>query len=411
MFDTAAILLDVKNKIINIPPLSNDTILRRPLVTNAIEGAYNVFVKTDLLNNIIETNKLNNTSTSISKIYVKVKELQLNVTENNTLQFINRFYKLRIPDSLRGATLLVTLITPDSLTMRNEIFLGAGYVPSPARFDYRFEKPNYGNQQIVINSVIDSVYYLVVRCVSPNPVLQNISLKAVKLPFAILNVQSNTGGNGGNVTVKISGSLFTTNMTATLAKGGTTIPASNVFFVNSTTVFATFPLQGRQVGIYNLTLTKQDATVATFAGGFSIVSPNNGGLITGGGVNTGQTKPGTDPGCDPGAEAGLNSQLVTEIVVPEKVFSGWPFTIQINYNNPTNMDIPAQVRILYNNKSIPMALTQAGLANGTPALYMQLTEPGGPPGIIRAGAGGSIIIYSKAPISTPGHTFVDLYLK
>ncbi|MBX9782099.1 MAG: hypothetical protein K2X48_02290 [Chitinophagaceae bacterium] len=409
--DSSAVLLDIRNKIINMPPLSNDTITMRPLVTNVIEGTYNVLVKTDILNNIVETNKLNNTGAAVKNIYVKVKELLLNVTENNTLQNISRYYKLRIPDSLRDATILVTLKTADSLTMRNEMYISAGYVPSPARFDYRFETPNYGNQQIVMSSVTDSVYYIAIRCASSNPVLQNIALKAVKLPFAILNVQSNTGGNGGNVTVKISGSLFANNMKATLSKPGTTITASNVFFVNSATVFATFPLQGRPIGVYDLTLTKQDSTVATLAGGFSIVSPNNGGLITGGGVNTGPTGPGTDPGCDPGADAGLNSQLVTEISVPEKVFTGWPFTIQINFSNPTNMDIPAQVRVLYNDKNVPMALTQAGLASATATLYLQLTEPGGPPGIIRAGGGGTIIIYSKAPLSTPGHTFVKVYLK
>ena len=75
-------------------------------------------------------------------------------------------------------------------------------------YDYRFEIPNYGNQQIVMTSVTDSVYYIMYRCVSLNPIVQNITLKAVKLPFAILNVHTNTGGNIGNVTIKISGSLL-----------------------------------------------------------------------------------------------------------------------------------------------------------------------------------------------------------
>ena len=77
--------------------------------------------------------------------------------------------------------------------------------------------------------------------------------------------------------------------------------------------------------------------------GFSVVQPNNGGIITGGGVNTG---PGNvnAPGCAPGAASGLNSQLVTEIVTPDRVLIGWPFVIQINYNNPTNVDLPAHAR-------------------------------------------------------------------
>ncbi|MEI9809565.1 MAG: hypothetical protein WDO16_17795 [Bacteroidota bacterium] len=184
----------------------------QPVATNITEGSYRILVKTDLLNNITETNKNNNTGIAAGSLFIKVKELKLNTPENNTLQATPRYYKLIIPDSLKGSTILVTLKSNDSLSMKNELYIGSGYVPSPSRYDYRFETPNYGNQQIVMTSVTDSVYYITARCVSVNPVVQNITLKAVKLPFAILNVQSiqsNSGGNIGNVTIKISGSLFT----------------------------------------------------------------------------------------------------------------------------------------------------------------------------------------------------------
>lgn len=411
VLDSTAVLLGVKNKTLNMAPLTSDTIQLQPMVNDVKEGLYRVLVKTDLLNNIVESDKTNNTGTALGSLYVKVKPLVLNVTETNTLHTVQRYYKLRIPDSLKGSTIQVSLKTNDSLTMRNEMFIGAGYVPTAAKFSYRFETPNAGNQQIVISDVSDSSYYILVRCVSPNPVVQNISLKAVKLPFAILIVKSNAGGNGGNVTVKISGSLFTNNMVAKLTKPGTTITSSSVYFVNSTTVFATFPLQGKPLGIYDVSLTKQDASVTSLAGSFSIVSPNNGGLNTGGGVNTGPNNNGSEPGCDPGADGGLNSQLVTELVHPEKVFAGWPFTVQVNYTNPTNMDVPAQVRIIYNDKNVPVAMSQNGLANAGTSLVLQLTEPGGPPGFIRAGGSGSVIIYAKAPITTPGHTIVTFNLK
>ena len=73
-----------------------------PLVTGVVEGNYNVFVKTDLLNNILESDKDNNTGMSATPVYVKVKELLLNVPETATLQTVSRYYKLRIPDSLYG---------------------------------------------------------------------------------------------------------------------------------------------------------------------------------------------------------------------------------------------------------------------------------------------------------------------
>ncbi len=410
VLDSAAVLLGIKAKTINMAPLTGDTIRFAPLVNNVTEGSYNVIVKTDLLNNIVETDKNNNTAVAATPIYIGVKELPMNVLVSNTLQSISRFYKLVIPDSLNGATILVTLKSNDSLSMKNQLFIGKGYIPSAANFDYTYSTPNYGNQDIVMASVTSGTYYITIRCVSLNPVVQDITLKAVKLPFAILNVQSSSGGNIGNVTVKISGSLFAPNMTARISKPGTVITASTVYFINSTSVYATFNLQGQPLGIYDVILSKADTAIATLANGFSVVNANNGGGNTGGGVNTGSGN-GNEPGCDPGAAGGLNSLLVTELVVPDKVFAGWPFVIQVHYSNPTNVDMPAPTRILYSERDIRMALTPSGVDNGTTALYLELTEPGGPPGIIRAGASGTILVYAKAPMSVPAHTHVLFNLK
>ncbi|MEI9810263.1 MAG: hypothetical protein WDO16_21670 [Bacteroidota bacterium] len=184
------------------------------------------------------------------------------------------------------------------------MFVGGGYVPDPAHHDYRFEIPNYGNQQIIITDVSQPVYYISISCVSPNPVVQQIKVKAEVLPFAILAVNSSTGGNIGNVTVKISGALFSTNMTARIIKGTDTITASAVYYTNSTVVYATFNLRNAPLGLYNVVLTKPDSSVAALPNGFTVVVAVNGGLITGSGPNTAGGD-GNEPGCDPGAASGL----------------------------------------------------------------------------------------------------------
>ena len=410
ILDSTATLIGIKNKTINMLPLANDTLQAQPLVTNVTEGSYKVFIKTDLLNNIVETNKDNNVGSPSGNIYVKVKQLPLNMLTPNTLGSIPRYYKLIIPDSLNGSTILVSLKSNDSLTSTNQMYIGKGFIPSAAHFDYQYDKPNYGNQDIIITSVAAGNYYITTTKITATNPIQTISLKAVKLPFAVLNVQSSSGGNTGNVTVKISGSLFSNNMVAKLIGNTTTITASAVYFVNTTSVFATFNLAGNPLGIYDVTLTKPDTTIAALAGGFSIVPANNGGLITGGGTN-GIPGNGNNAGCDPNAPSGLNAQLVAEIVLPPKVFGGWPFVIQINYSNPTNVDIAAQTRILYCINGFPIAFTAAGLANAGSSIYLELTEPGGPPGIIRAGGSGTITLYSKAPVTFPAHNYGNYILK
>lgn len=403
-FDSSATLIGINTRILNMPPLDTDTLANAPMVTGVTEGNYNMYIRTDLVDQIPETNETNNTAISAGQVYVKVKEIIMNVVENNTLAADPRFYKLIIPDSLNGATISVKLTTGDSLTRVNQMFIGKGYVPTAAHFDYTYPTANYGNQDIVMAYTTAGTYYIMIRSINPGTVVQNISLLAKKLPFIITGVHTNSGGNIGNVTVKISGALFTPGMTAKLNKPGTEIIASTVYFTNSTIAYATFNLQGKPLGIYDVILSKADTAFAVLANGFSVVPANNGGLITGGGNNTGSGN-GNAPGCDPGAASGLNSQLVTELLVPQFVMRGWPFVIQINYNNPTNFDIPAQVRTLFAEDIIKLAFTQQGLQNnGVQSLTMELTEQNGPPGIIRAGGSGTITIFGKSNTDVPAHT-------
>lgn len=403
--DSSATLIGIKTRVLNLPPLDTVKMSMAPMITGVTEGYYNMFVSTDLANQLPELDETNNISISTGQVYVKVKELQLNTVENNTLFTDTRFYKLIIPDSLNGATISVKLTTADSLTRINQMFIGKGYIPTAAHFDYTYPTANYGNQDIVMAYTTAGTYYIMIRTINPGTVVQNISLLAKKLPFIITSVHTNSGGNIGNVTVKISGALFTPGMTAKLNKPGTEIIASTVYFINSSVVYATFNLQGKPLGIYDVTLSKADTAFAVLTNGFSVVPANNGGLITGGGNNTGSGN-GNAPGCDPGAASGWNSQLVIEMLVPEYVMRAWPFIIQINYNNPTNFDVPAQVRTLYAEDIIKMAFTKQELDNngGVHSLTLQLTEQDGPPGIIRAGGSGTILLYGKSNSTVPAHT-------
>ena len=407
----ADILIGTKLNQLNMLPLHSVADTARPIAGAVTEGYYYVKVKADILNNIIESNKDNNTGVGIKKVYVSIKVLPVDVLTADILTADYLYYKLTVPASLKGKTIAVRLVTLDSLTVNNQLFVGLGYLPSAAHFDYAFEKPNYGNQQVIIETVVDSVYYIAARRVSQNGKNQNITLQATVLPFSIINVNSNHGGNTGNVTVQVRGTLFRDSMTVQFRRNGNIITASKVYFVNSTTVYATFNLAGASLGLYDVGLQKPDGSSTTLPSGFTIEKTDNGGLLTGGGNNTGQTGSGNAPGCDPGAASGLNSQLQTEIIIPPKVFASWPFSIQINYTNTSNVDIPAQVRILYSLDGAPLSLTEAGLSQGKTALYVEFKDATGPGNIIRAGGSGTIVVYSKAPANAAAHQLIYFNLQ
>ena len=395
-----------------IPALGIDSFTNTPVIQGVTEGDYNLLVRTDILNNFNDPNRNNNTGKRLQKVYVGVKKLVLNQVESNNLGSGILYYKLIVPDSLEGATLLFTLKTPDSLGAVNQVFAGHQFIPSAAKFDYGFETPNAGNQTMMMPSVKAGAYYIVVRTTTPNRPVQAITLKAEVLPFAIVRVDAGSGGNSGNVTIRITGSLYTPDMVARL-KGPATITASRIYFTNSNQVFATFNLRGAPVGLYDVELFKPaNSTAALLENGFRVENTNNGGLITGPGNNTGQNGSGNELGCDPGAESGLNAQLVVNMVIPPNVFGGWPFVIQINYSNPTNVDIPIQTRVLYSEQGLPISFTQSGLeAGGATKLLIEMAENNGPTGFIRAGGSGTINVYSKAPADYPGHSVIHYNLK
>jgi CARDB/PKD-like domain len=403
------ILIGTKQNQLSILPLAAAAQNSLPVVSGVIEGSYFLKVKTDIQNNILETNRLNNTGIRSSRVYVKVKVLPMNVSTPDTLSPSYLYYKLVVPAALAGKTIQVKLTSNDSLIANNQMYIGLGYIPSAAHFNYTYNNANYGNQQIVIESVVDSVYYIAAKGTKNGGGNQVIRLLAVELPFAITNVSANHGGNTGNVTVLVRGSLFTNNMIARLhgVSLNNNISASAIYFVNSTTLYATFNLASKPLGLYDVILKKPDSSAATVPSGFTIELTNNGGLITGTGPNTGQVGSGNAPGCDPGAPSGFNSQLQTELIIPPRVFASWPFVIQINYTNTTNVDIPAQVKILYSLDGAPLSLTEAGLADGKTSLYIEFKDATGPPNTIRAGGTGTVRIYSKAPLSATAHSFLN----
>ncbi len=396
----------------NISALGIDSFAHTPIIQGVTEGNYNLLVRTDILNNFNDIDRSNNTGARILPLYVDVKRMTLGITENNTLATRPLYYKLVVPDSLEGSTLLFTLKTPDALGAVNQVFAGHQFIPSAAKSDYAFETPNAGNQTMMMPSVKAGNYYILIQTSTPNRPAQAITAKIEVLPFAIVRVDANSGGNTGNVTIRISGSLYTSDMVAKL-KGPATITATRIYFTNSNQVFATFNLLGAPLGIYDVELYKPaNATTTILANGFRVENTNNGGLITGPGNNTGQKGSGNEPGCSPGAESGLNAQLVVNVVIPPNVFGGWPFVIQVNYTNPTNVDIPIQTRAIFSEQGLPVAFTAAALdAGATSNLLIELSETNGPPGFIRAGGSGTINIYSKAPADYPGHAIINYILK
>ena len=217
VFDKNDILVADPLVQLNIPTAA-DTLFTHRVKTAAIQPGDNfIIVVADLLNNIPESDENNNTGVSVSRINVTVPELPVNdptpdILKNNQ----ELYYRLEIPDTLAGKTMLVS-ITGDPLNAMNELYIRYDTLPTRIVHDFKYTSSVSGFQQIVIPETVKGTYYILGYGASSVAVQQNVTLFAQPIEFAILNINSNKGGNTGTVTVKISGARFEQNMTARLS--------------------------------------------------------------------------------------------------------------------------------------------------------------------------------------------------
>ncbi|MEO1263025.1 MAG: CARDB domain-containing protein [Bacteroidota bacterium] len=353
-------------------------------------GEYFIIVQTDALNNIFENSDTNNVTISTEKVMVAVQELPLGVLTPDTLyNNINLYYRIEIPDSLEGETMLVTL---DGQTPRgvNELYLSHGSMPTRSVHDYSFSNAFAPDQSIVVPELIKGQYYLLAYGATdftPANGEQSIDLKAEIIPFEILNVDDVKGGNTGNVTIRLDGAKFTPNMDVRLEDvtlGSYT--AHTLTFINSTRVFATFNLAGASLGVYDV-VAEKTPEMAVLTDGFEIVTGGAGTTTSGGSGGGGGFF------CNI-VNVGTDQNLSKNIAHPSAIRINRVAPITIQFGNNGNVDIPCPTRWLVSLRGAPLGFTVDEFPENKQELYLNFQEIGGPLGILRPGAFSSITVYS-----------------
>ncbi len=216
-----------------------------------VEGSYYCLVRTDIRNTIYESSNANNTGRSDSVISVSVPLLTPDTTVSGMLkQGEKKYYRF---NTSFGQTLVLSLKSSDN-NAANELYLRYGEAPTRSLYDYGTNKPFSPDQEISVSSTEDGVYYVMLfaNSLSGGSETYELSIRSVKLE--ILSVHSNKGGNTGRVTLKITGSRFDNNTFFMLKKCDNTDSVLNakIQYINSSSVFCTFYLDGAGLGLYNL---------------------------------------------------------------------------------------------------------------------------------------------------------------
>jgi len=243
-----------------------------PTVTAPIPGVtpgeYYVIVRSDILNNIPESDENNNLSASIDKIGLDVPGLVLDTPSNGTLgQGQGVYYRVTVPE---GETLLIDLDAA-AITGSTQLYVKFGDVPTRSSFDFGYDKPLSADQKITVPKTKAGTYYILAFGDSLSAPT-SYSIEARILQFEVIDTNYGIGGNGGKLTLQINGAKFDRTILPTLVSpGGGERAASQVFFSSSTRLYATFDLTGLNPAAYDVKLTKTSGPVALVPDSLSVV--------------------------------------------------------------------------------------------------------------------------------------------
>ena len=337
-------------------------------------GDYHVIIRTDILNHVRESNEANNIGASLDQVAIDAQELILGTPASSTLAAgQSAYYRLEVP---AGESLIVSLdsVSADAV---NEMYLRFGQMPSRSQFDFAYGEAFSPDQEIVVPGTRGGTYYLLVYGNSVPEGPAGFTLAADLLHFSIRHVTPDHGSNAGQVTLTLEGAKFAPDDVVSLvAPDASQRAASQVWWVDSGTLWATFDLSDLIPGAYDVRLDDHGLT-ALAANAFTVNS---------------------------GAPGEVHMNLVT----PSEVRPGWQGVATVEYANTGNTDVPAPWLVISTDKAnfrLPGQISFLG-----PVVELLAINRDGPAGILPPGASGTFSCIFL-PTTTQTHTDVNIKLE
>lgn len=250
-------------------------------------GNYYVIVRTDVFNQIPETNNANNTGTSADTLTTTIRPLQLGVPFTGPLPAgSSQYFSLTVAS---GETIHITL-NHSSPTAWTEVYVRKGAVPTLGQFDFLSDNPGQPNQLVTIPTSEAATYYILARATAgtfaPNGI--DMTIQADAIPFGIESVLPPRVGNGQSVTLRIQGSRFDSGTMVELhGPNGAVLTPIAVTVTDGEHLRARFNLSLAPFGPYDVVLIANGGQQATLTNGITVepatpmsVSINGSGDLT-----------------------------------------------------------------------------------------------------------------------------------
>ena len=329
-----------------------------------LPGDYFVIIRTDIRDQVSEVDNLNNDADSGNLLPIEVAELTLSeATQSQLSTGTEHYYKVSVP---AGEDLLITLDSASELST-NELYVRYGAIPSVREHDFRFDALFQADQQITVPTTQAGTYYILVRGEDVPEGSAAYAIRAELLMFEVRSVNPNRGGNVGNVTIEINGAQFRESMSARLVSpSGDAVETTKVYFNDSTSVFATFDLAGRETGVYDVHLENPNGGIGTLTDGFEIIS-------------------------------GIGAQLFTQLITPQSVRADREAVVWLEYENVGDTDMAAPLLIVRSNTPLEIYdnIVDIEDSNNRGVLLLGISDDR-LAGVLRPGARNRIPLFSLA---------------
>ncbi|MBD2281359.1 CARDB domain-containing protein, partial [Aphanizomenon flos-aquae] len=324
-------------------------------------GDYHLIIRSDIRNQIFESNEANNLKASLDQVDVDVESLTLGTANTGTLTQEQGFY-YRF-NAIAGQTIRLRMDSQNDQTV-NSLFISRGGMPTRTKFEVTDARPFVADPAIVLPITKDGTYYVLAygnSAASSTP----YTIIAEEIPFSILGLGVDTVGNTGEVTIEVDGALFTNVTTFRLVDStGKTVTAKRTFLEDSTKAYATFELNGKVAGVYDIQAVKPDGRVVSLNDSLTV-------------------------------QDNFDAKLATNIDGPLQVRPQRDNTFNLIYGNNGGTDILSPLLLVESASNSPYGLSQKSMVAGATLQILSSSEDG-PLDILRPGETQSVAVYFKS---------------
>ncbi|MFN3151569.1 CARDB domain-containing protein [Bremerella sp.] len=297
------------------------------LLPGVVPGSYHVIIRSDILNHVPEADENNNIGVSLDQADVTFPELELGVAAEGTLDAgQDIYYRVTVP---AGETLSFELDS-DAVDGANEIYVAYNRVPTRSDFDFTGSEPFGTDQSLIVPRTQEGIYYVLVRSLDQNASPQQVSVLASLPEFSLTGIAPQSLGNVGSATLQIQGVRLSLSTQVFLVLDDREIPATRLFFQDSTAVFATFDLTNVPLGLYSLRADDPLHDSATLSNTLEIV-------------------------------AGRGADLSLELSGPSVIRVNQVRSLQLQYANRGDTDLDTPLIILRTLTNTPFGLSSRDL--------------------------------------------------